>query len=63
MVLQMLSRCVMRPNLTNPKVIRLLSQAWLRCALKLHGVMGLGSLAEILQASLIWTLAGVRAKG
>lgn len=36
----------MRPNLTNTKLIRPLSQAWLRCALKLRAVMGFGSPAE-----------------
>jgi len=46
MVLQTLSRCLMRPNLTNTKLIRPLLRAWLCCALKLRAVMGFGSPAE-----------------
>lgn len=46
MVLQTLSRCLMRPSLTNTKLIRPLLQAWLCCASKLRAVMGFGSPAE-----------------
>lgn len=46
MVLQTLSRCLMRPNLTNTKLIRPLLQAWLHCASKLRAVMGFGNPAE-----------------
>lgn len=48
MVLQTLSRCLMRPNLTNTKLIRPLLQVWLCCASKLRAVMGFGSPAESL---------------
>lgn len=46
MVLQTLSRCLMRPNLTNTKLIGPLSQAWIRCASKLRVLVGFGSPAE-----------------
>lgn len=48
MVLQTLSRCLMRPNLTNTKLIRPLLEACLCCALKLLTVTRFGSPAESL---------------